>query len=351
MKGEPRLFLTRAGRVGEDENYALDTNRAIVGYREVASLKDTKDYNEVKIIVNEAYPDEKPRAIGNFAGQLWAFVHGMQQGDIVVLPQKLTSQVALGLVTGPYQYEKVNDEFRQVRSVEWKRTDIARTTFEQDLLYSFGAYMTVCQITRNDAAKRVEAVLNGDKDPGPTVQIKKPDNGSEASNDQPPEADSDLIQLANDQIVAHIEARFKGHALTRLVDAVLRADGWNTRVSPPGPDGGADIFAGRGPFGLDAPYLCIQVKSQDTPADVTVYRTLQGTMQTFHAEQGLLVSWGGFNKAVSQESRLGHFTVRLWDRHDLVQAIYRNYEALPAEIQAELPLKHVWMLVVEEPED
>ena len=40
--------------------------------------------------------------------------------------------------------------------------------------------------------------------------------------------------------------------------------------------------------------------------------------------------------------------VRLWESRDLVGAIYRNYERLPAEIQAELPLKQVWMLVTEE---
>lgn len=350
MKGERRLFLTRAGRVGEDENYALEHNCAIVGFRQVVSLENTNDYDEVKSAATEAYPDEKPRAIGNFTGQLWTFVHGMQQGDIVVLPQKLTSQIAIGLVSGPYRYEKVNDEYRHVRPVEWKRTDIPRAKFEQDILFSFGAFMTVCQITRNDTAKRVEAVLDGDKDPGPTVPLKKPGNGLKDDGDQP-EADPDLIQLANDQIVAHIQARYKGHALTRLVDAVLRADGWNTRVSPPGPDGGVDIFAGRGPLGLDTPRLCAQVKSQTSPADVTVYRTLQGTMQTFDADQGLLVCWGGFNRAVQQESRQGHFAVRLWDSRDLVQAIYRNYESLPAEIQAELPLKRTWMLVVEEPKE
>jgi len=40
--------------------------------------------------------------------------------------------------------------------------------------------------------------------------------------------------------------------------------------------------------------------------------------------------------------------VRLWESRDLVEAIYRNYDRLPAEVQAELPLKKVWMLVVEE---
>ena len=66
------------------------------------------------------------------------------------------------------------------------------------------------------------------------------------------------------------------------------------------------------------------VKSQNTPVDVTVYRTLKGTMHTFKAEQGLLVCWGGFNKKVLQESQQSHFMVRLWDSSDLVGAIYRN---------------------------
>ena len=60
--------------------------------------------------------------------------------------------------------------------------------------------------------------------------------------------------------------------------------------------------------------------------------------------------WGGFNKAVLRESKQSHFLVRLWDSGDLVKAIYRNYESLPAEIQAELPLKRTWMLVLEESE-
>ena len=71
-------------------------------------------------------------------------------------------------------------------------------------------------------------------------------------------------------------------------------------------------------------------------------------MQTFNAEQGLLVCWGGFNKAVFRESKQSHFMVRLWDSSNLVEAIYRNYERLPAEIQAELPLKRAWMLVADE---
>ena len=346
MKDRTKVYLIRAGRNGEDEDYALENNLAVIGFQDVPSLEGAEDYDAVVNLVKDTLPDEKPRAIGNRAGQLWAFSIGIQEGDIIVLPRKLTSQIAVGRVMGPYKYQRVNDAFRHTRPVKWLQTDLPRTTFEQDLLYSFGAFLTVCNISRNDAARRVASVLEGKPDPGystlptsPTVS-PPPAGGSESA--------PDLSQLAHDQIVARIQSRFKGHEMSRLVDAVLQADGWMTKVSPPGPDGGVDILAGRGSLGLDAPRLCVQVKSQNSPADVTVYRTLQGTMQTFKAEQGLLVCWGGFNKVVLAESRQGYFAVRLWNSRDLVEAIYRNYERLPEEIQAELPLKRVWTLVPEE---
>jgi restriction system protein len=351
MKDQRKVFLARAGKMGEDEDFALENNLAIIGFREVPSLEDAKDYDAVFKLVEASLPNKKVRAVGNFAGQLWAFALAMKEGDLVVLPRKLTAQIAIGRVVGPYKHRKVGAEYRHTRAVEWLRTDIARTAFEQDLLYSFGAAMTVCNISRNDAERRVPAVLEGKPDPGPLFRLEKPTKQAPVPNEVQTEEVPDLSQLAHDQIVAHIQARFAGHALARLVDAVLRADGWVTKVSSPGPDGGVDILAGRGTLGLDEPRLCVQVKSQNNAADVTMYRTLQGTMQTFKAEQGLLVCWGGFNKVVLGEARQGHFTVRLWDSRDLVEAIYRNYERLPAEIQADLPLKRVWMLVAEEPDE
>lgn len=347
MNDLPKVYLARAGKSGQDEELALEKQLAVIGFKDVPSLEDARGYDAVFQLVKNTYPDKKVRAVGNLAGQLWTFALTMQKDDIVVLPRKLTSQIAIGRVTGPYAYIQVNSELRHTRPVEWIRTDVPRTAFEQDLLYSFGAFLTVCNISRNDAARRVMAVLEEKPDPGPAIQSETPPKGSPPSEDQT-ETIPDLTQMAHDQIVARIQSRFTGHELTRLVDAVLQVDGWVTRVSPPGPDGGVDILAGRGSLGLDGPRLCVQVKSQTNPVDVTVYRTLQGTMQTFNAEQGLLVCWGGYNKAVRQEAKQGHFMVRLWDSSDLVGAIYRNYERLPAEIQAELPLKRVWMLVAEE---
>ena len=351
MIEQPKVYLTRAGKLGEDEEAALEGQIAIIGFRDIPSLETAKDYDAVFAIVEANMSGAKPRAIGNRAGQLWAFAVAMQVGDLVVLPRKLTSQLALGRVTGPYRYQKVGGQPRHIRPVKWERPDVPRTAFEQDLLHSFGAFMTVCNISRSDAERRVAAVIAGKEDPGPTIAFDTPKRPGVVPSTVGPEDPPDLGQFAHDQIVAHIQSRFAGHALASLVDAVLRADAWVTKVSPPGPDSGVDILGGRGPLGLDEPRLCVQVKSQNSPADVTVYRTLQGTMQSYKAEQGLLVCWGGFNKNVVAEAKQGHFTVRLWDSGDLVEAIYRTYEELPAEIQAELPLKRVWMLVPEAAEE
>ena len=45
-------------------------------------------------------------------------------------------------------------------------------------------------------------------------------------------ADTDLEELARDQIAQLIAARFKGHGLTRLVEGILNAQGYTTYRSP-----------------------------------------------------------------------------------------------------------------------
>ena len=96
------------------------------------------------------------------------------------------------------------------------------------------------------------------------------------------------------------------------------------------------------------PKLCVQVKSSKSQVDVTVIRELQGVMQNFGAEQGLLVSWGGFNTKALQESRKQFFSNRLLDQDELLDEIMKYYDKFDDELKAELPLKRIWALVKEE---
>ena len=77
-------------------------------------------------------------------------------------------------------------------------------------------------------------------------------------------------------------------------------------------------------------------------------RELQGVMQTFQADNGLLVSWGGFARPAEQEAKSLHFNVRLWGADQLLEAVLENYERLSADVRSMLPLKRVWALVQED---
>jgi len=350
MNSPPSVWLVRAGGHGEDEENALSLGRAIIGFREVGDLSRYNDVGEVTAALRKTDKDASEARAANRARQLWAFSRYAKEGDTVALPLKTRAgQIALGRISGPYEYVAIGNERRHTRKVTWLRPDVPRSIFQQDLLYSFGAFLTVCRIQRNNAEQRVADVLAGQPDPG-FAELEATTVPSEISGEiAVSTATIDLAQAAHDDVVAHVRDRFQGHDLARLVGAVLEAEGYVVHVSPAGPDGGADILAGRGPLGLDSPSLCVQVKATEAPADVKIFRELVGTMDTFKAEQGLLVCWGGFTRPLVQESRQKIFRVRLWGQGDLVNAVYRTYEKLSPELQSELPLKRVWMRVREEP--
>ena len=334
--------MVRAGSYGEREQDALDGDFVTIGWNELPDLAAITSRDSLKQLMEEEYSDDKKRAIANYTGQVWAFYKRIQIGDLVALPLKTQSAIAIGRITGPYEYRtNLGDEIHHTRKEQWIRKDIPRTDFDQDLLYSLGAFMTVCQISRNNAEARVKSMLKITTKPS---TIQKP----EVEEEELEEESIDIEQIATDQIRTYIDQKFKGPNLTRLVDAIIQAKGYVTQRTSPGPDGGADILAGSGPFGLSSPKLCVQVKSGSSPVDVTTFRNLQGISQTFKADQGLFVSWNGFNQAVVREARRSFFTIRLWDSGELINQIQKHYDQFPDSLKAELPLQKIWSLVLEE---
>lgn len=341
--------MIRSGRRGEAEQMALDDGMSIIGFNEVADLSETEEREAVERLVRRAYPEASDSKIWNVTGQLYAFACRIREGDLVAMPLKTRPQVALGRIEGPYRHRPDLPAGSHARRVVWIRPDVPRTQFGQDLLYSLGAFMTVCQIRRNDAEARVKAILEGNADPG--IRTAKSGSGARSANEVGEDESSsvaDVEQMATDQILSHIEVQLKGHEMARLVEAILCAQGFVTTLSPAGPDGGVDVLAGRGPLGLDGPRICAQVKSSQSPVGVSVLRELQGSMSTFKADQGLLVSWGGFTSEAHREAHQHHFSVRLWAASDLLAALGDNYERLPEDLRTDLPLKRIWALVLED---
>ncbi len=225
--------------------------------------------------------------------------------------------------------------------MKWIEKDVPRSVFAQDLLYSFGAIMTICEIKRNDAEKRVRLLAKeGWKRPA----ASEPHAPDVTDDDEEPGEIADLEEFARDEIAKHIIRNFKGHGLERLVEAILQAQGYTTYHSPAGPDKGIDILAAAGSLGFGRPRICVQVKSTDAPVDTPTLNQLIGSMQNVQADQGLLVSWGGFKSSVDREIAAQFFRVRLWNQQTLIAQLMEHYDKLPEDIRSELPLKRIWAL-------
>lgn len=344
------LWLVRAGKYGEHEARFFQDSRIYLTWEEFTEtdLSVAKDYEGIKALMQQKYSGEPARRIGNWSGQVWAFVLAMKPGDWVVVPRKSTGTIAVGEVQSGYTFNQGADPmYHHYRTVQWLNIDVPRSAFDQDLLYSLGAIMTVCEIKRNDAEKRIRAMSKKGWNSAPVASTSV---GKVIKDDSQEieEGEVDLEQLARDAIAKVIIQKFKGHGMARLVEAVLKAQGFTTYLSPEGPDKGIDILAAGGAFGFDHPRICVQVKSGDTPADRPEFTQLIGAMQSVGADQGLFVSWSGFKPTVLKEVPVQFFKVRVWNQEELIEQLLDNYDKLDQDIRAELPLKRIWTIALPE---
>jgi restriction system protein len=360
MEDAMKAWLTRSGRYGERDNWALHESVTPGGFGEVPDLSSCSSLDDVRTLVAQAYPDASTNTVGNFGAQLWALSGRMAVGDYAILPLKTTSQIAIGRILGGYEYRSAeDDDKRHVRTVEWLRTDVTRSAIKQDLLYSFGAFSTYCQVSRNEAVPRIEAIVATGKDPGTKAALAKPKalspvvvygvNEPDAEVPDTDQSQIDLEEYAQDRIAALVQEQFKGHRMAVLVEALLGAEGYTCWRSPEGTDGGIDLLAGSGPLGLDAPQLVVQVKSEQSPIGDPVISQLLGTTSKHgQSAQGLLVAWGGLTPPAQRSARDNYFRIRVWTSTDVIARISRHYGALPEEIRTDLPLKQIWIAVENE---
>jgi restriction system protein len=330
------LWVVRAGRYGEQEETALDEHIVCHGWNDLPDYSTCRTKDELHQLYVKTYPNQSEKQVAAGLGQVWRFARDIKVGDLVALPLKTASAIAFGRIASEYQYKKIAPNVMHIRRVEWLRKPVPRSSVPQDILLSLNSVRTVFVVWATDAESRVNKILDKEGE----VEIE----------DIAAEDTINLERTARDEIVKFIQSKFKSHDLAQLVGAILRAQGYKTEVSLPGPDGGVDILAGSGSLGLDQPRLCVQVKSGAGAEGQKTFNELLGVVSKFASQQGLLVSWGGFTNPVKLDARKDFFRIRLWDQDDVVDAVLQNYERLEDGIKAELPLKRIWVMVHDEAE-
>ena len=172
---QKNMWVVRAGRAGEADSLFLKGNCVAVGWVQMGDLSGiVSDREALKARLMEVYPDKKPGAIPNNAGQLYRFGHEMREGDIILYPSKIDRQVHIGRLTGPYRYAPDKDERNpHQRPVEWLKR-FPRTKFSQGALYEIGSALSVFQVKTytDEFIKALEGKpVNGPGGKDPTIQV------------------------------------------------------------------------------------------------------------------------------------------------------------------------------------
>ena len=284
------------------------------------------------------FPHVDNNRIGQITGQLWNFRKSIEIGDLIVMPRKGQPTIAIGEIAGDYVFLADRPEHFHRREVTWINKGVARSSLDLDVKGSISSIVTVFRPKAENAEERLRAIAKG-------LHLANGHDNKGLRDDEEAGLSVNLEEEANNRIRDYIGVQFHSHDFTRLVAAVLQAQGYAVEVAPPGPDGGVDIVAGSGAMGFDRPRICVQVKSGIQTTGASVLRELKGTLHSFGADYGLLVSWGGFTGERQREGRKSsYFNVRLWDSEAFLNALFKNYDRLPASLKAELPLKQAWLL-------
>ncbi len=340
------IWMMRAGSHGQYEQKFLHENRLYVTWPNLrVNLDILPDRDGLYTVMISTYPGANPQKLMSNVNQVWPFAHDIKKGDLVLMPLKTQPAITIGEVTGDYHFEhKGPDPFYHWRPVSWIAETIPRSYFGRDLLYAFGSSMTICRVHRNNAEMRLAAMrANGWKPESISSAISPIDSSSDETS-----ASIDLEAVARDQLAQLIAARFQGQGLVRLVEAILKAQGYTTFCSPDVADGDVDILAAAGPLGFAAPRLCVGVKYEDAPVGRPIVDKLLEAATKYGAQEGLFVSWSGFKSDVQKELAASFFRLRLWTQKELLEELFANYDRLDDDVKAELPLKRIWTIASQE---
>ena len=99
------------------------------------------------------------------------------------------------------------------------RPDLPRTDLSQDLFYTVGDFLSVCEIRRHDAVRQLDSLARTGHDPGWADVKALP--GTTRDVDEPPSEKAassiDVQRYAADQISASIAEQFTGNGPARLI--------------------------------------------------------------------------------------------------------------------------------------
>lgn len=349
---EPRadaaVWVVRAGSRGVDADLFLEQGLVAIGSEEV-DLSDAVSRNAVSQRLL-AYDET---ASSNGIGNLHRFRNEIRVGDVALVPVQSTRELVWGVFVGDYRYapdgvagadHQDGFAYHHIREVLWARDSRSRDELPKGILYSLGSLLTVFlpkgQIELLRYLQTGEAPVSVPDPEVPSSEVIAEDELVEAIDDA---AELSLAEQRsrNEELIQQHISRLDPYDVQDLVAGILAALGYETQVSPPGPDGGIDITAARDPLFIEPPVIKVQVKARQGAAGRPDLQQLNGAMD--EGDYGIFVSTGGFSSHAKAEAR-AFPRIQIWDMERLVKLLLAHYEEMSTQARNLVPLAQVWVL-------
>lgn len=311
---------------------------------DLTALGTSRD--ELKEHLASFYPDRTPMALAAWAGSLLRFRDAMQPGDIIVAPYRPDSTINIGIITGAYYFDASAEAHRHRRRVDWKRTGVSRTVFSEKARYEIGSLLTVFAVRKH--ADEFRAVLDADsasvEEVTRIVEAVAVAKSDEETADEP--RASRLERHTRDFVLERLHRGLSHLEFEEFTADLLRALGYQARVTPYTQDGGVDVIAHRDPLGVEPPLIKVQCKHHTGSIGAPEVHQLIGTPG--QGELSIFVTLGTYTRDAIAIER-GRSGLRLLNGEDVVSLVLANYSALDNRWRARIPLTP--MLVVDDAAD
>lgn len=322
----------------------VDEGFVSIGWDEVGDLSRFPGGRaSIKKALAERHPDAKTNSIAGQAGVLYRFAHEVAVNDIVVAPYKPDSTINIGVIDSPYYFEAGASTHRHRHRVRWVKTGLPRAVFSQSALYELGSALTLFKVSRH--IPEVLTVLRAETDDADAiadtvdslpVNDHLHDESVEDGMDEP--RASRIERHTRDFILEVLSSVISPQDFEELSADLLRAIGYQARVTQYSQDGGVDVIAHKDPLGIEPPLIKAQCKQRVSTIGSPEINQLIGTQGT--GELCLFFTLGSYSRdavAIARQ-RSG---LRLLSGEDIVSLIIDNYERLPERWHRAIPLTSV----------
>lgn len=320
----------------------VDGSFVSIGWDKIGDLvKVGPDREALKEAQKQAYPETKPGAVPVHAGTLHRFAFDIQVGDVIVAPYRPDSTVNIGVVSGPYQYVPDAEVHRHRRPVQWKKLGVARSVFTQPALYEIGSAITVFGVRKHAAEFLAVLDAQGASVEDVSAAVEQVQQQTLEDVGDEPRA-SRVDRFTRDYIQSQLKFPNISHRdFEEFTADLLRALGYQARVTQYSQDGGVDVIAHRDPLGVEPPLIKVQCKHHTNTISGPEVQQLVGTLAP--SELAVFVTLGSYSKDAQSIERQKR-GLRLLSGESIVDLVLSSYDRLPERWRTQIPLTRLFVV-------